>query len=117
MQPGEGSVRSADGTTIGFVTQGSGPPLLMVHGGMRSTTAWQPLLRALAPAREVTAMDRRGRGRSPDAGKPYSLEAEAQDVAAVASHLAQRHGDRVDVFGHSYGALAVLAAAGTGAPL
>src|SRR3954469_10086513 len=76
MRQNEGSVRSADGTAIGFVTQGSGPPLLIVHGGMRSITAWQPLLRALVPAREVTAMDRRGRGRSPDTGTAYSLEAE-----------------------------------------
>src|SRR4051794_18525137 len=117
MRQNEGSVRSADGTAIGFVTQGSGPPLLIVHGGMRSITAWQPLLRALVPAHEVTAMDRRGRGRSPDAGTAYSLEAEARDVAAVASFLAERHGGPVDVFGHSYGALAVLAAAGEGAPL
>jgi len=59
-------------------------------------------------------MDRRGRGRSGDRG-PYSLEREFQDVAAVATDLADRHGGPVDVFGHSIGAVCVLGAAAAGA--
>ncbi len=117
MPRDEGSVLSADGTSIGFVTEGAGPPLLIVHGGMRSSNGWEPLLAALAPERTVTALDRRGRGRSPDAGSAYSLATEAADIAAVASMLADEHGGPVDAFGHSYGALVLLAAAAAGAPL
>ncbi|HET7414696.1 MAG TPA: alpha/beta hydrolase [Arthrobacter sp.] len=112
-----GSVTSCDGTRIGFLTEGSGPPLLLVHGGMCTSARWDPLWQVLVPRFRVTAMDRRGRGSSGDGGH-YSLAAEAADVTAVAGHLSKRHdGAPVDVFGHSYGALCALGAAGKGAPL
>ena len=33
------SVTSADGTRVGLLTAGEGPPLLLVHGGMGCTLA------------------------------------------------------------------------------
>lgn len=61
-------------------------------------------------------MDRRGRGTSGD-GPAYALEAEYQDVTAVAEHLAGQHGGLADVFGHSYGASCAMGAATEGAPI
>lgn len=116
MDGTRGSVASRDGTTIGFLTHGSGPPLLLVHGGMCSSERWGPLWQVLVPRFQVTAMDRRGRGSSGD-GEHYSLAAEVDDVTAVADHLATLHGGPIDVFGHSYGAVCALGAAATGAPL
>src|SRR5690606_19677448 len=55
--------------------------------------------------RELIWMDRRGRGDSSDT-QPYAAEREFEDVAAVAEHL----GTKVDVFGHSYGAICALMA-------
>jgi pimeloyl-ACP methyl ester carboxylesterase len=109
-------VRSADGTPIGILTGGSGPPLLLVHGGLSGLSRFAPLWRELAPYFRVTAMDRRGRGSSGDADV-YAFQREFEDVRAVAEHLAGPGGEPIDAFGHSIGAVVVLGAAGAGAPL
>lgn len=110
------SALSPDGTRIGFTTYGSGPALLLVHGGMCSSERWDQLLPVVARRFQVTAMDRRGRGSSGD-GDHYSLAAEFEDVKAVAEHISRQQGGPIDVFGHSYGALCALGAAGTVAPI
>jgi len=112
-----GSVLSADGTRIGYVTAGDGPALLLVHGGMASRLGWAPVWPRLVNCFRVTAMDRRGRGSSTDGARPHSLDAEYADVAAVANAIRSGPDARVDVFGHSYGATCVLGAAAGGAPL
>jgi pimeloyl-ACP methyl ester carboxylesterase len=109
------SVRGAGGVEIGLHTEGTGPPLLLVHGGMGSATRWAPLWPLLTVRYEVTAMDRRGRGTSGD-GAGYSLPDEYGDVLAVAEHLAADHPAGVDVFAHSIGAVCALGAAACGAP-
>ena len=87
------SVTSADGTSIGLLTAGTGPGLLLVHGGMGRLERWEPLWGLLTEHWQVTAMDRRGRGSSGDA-EPYDLSQEYDDVAAVAASLADRDGAR-----------------------
>jgi pimeloyl-ACP methyl ester carboxylesterase len=109
-------VTSRDGTRIGAVTAGSGPPLLLVHGGMCTADRWAPLWPVLTESFTVSAMDRRGRGSSED-GTDYRLEAEYDDVRAVVDRLATEHGEPVAVFGHSYGAVCALGAAAQGAPV
>jgi pimeloyl-ACP methyl ester carboxylesterase len=108
-------VASPDGVSIGLLTAGSGPGVLLVHGGMGSIDSWQWVWDALAGQCRVTAMDRRGRGTSGDADA-YALEREYADVAAVAAMLADEQGSPVDVIGHSFGATCVLGAAALGAP-
>jgi pimeloyl-ACP methyl ester carboxylesterase len=109
------SVAGADGARIGLLTAGSGPGLLLVHGGMGTTESWAGVWDALTRHRRVTAMDRRGRASSGDAGS-YALDREFADVAAVAAALADEQGAPVDVAGHSIGATCVLGAAALGAP-
>jgi pimeloyl-ACP methyl ester carboxylesterase len=108
------TVTSADGTRIGLLTAGEGPPLLVVHGGMGCIQSWAPLWDKLTAHWRVTAMDRRGRESSGDT-QPYALSKEYEDVAAVAASLAE--GAAVDVFGHSFGATCALGAAAGGAPV
>jgi len=110
------TVTSSDGTEIGLLTAGSGPGLLLVHGGMGRLERWAPLWGLLTEHWQVTAMDRRGRGSSGDT-QPYQLSKEYDDVATVATSLADRNGHPADVFGHSYGALCALGAAARGAPV
>jgi pimeloyl-ACP methyl ester carboxylesterase len=68
----------------------------------------------LALRRPVFAMDRRGRGASGDAGgnagAPYAIEREYEDVAAVAKAIvAGSDAERgLDVAGHSYGGRTAL---------
>jgi len=111
-----GVVRSADGTPIGILTAGAGPDLLLVHGGLNGMSRWAPLWAELTPRFRVTAMDRRGRGRSGDAAG-YAIDREYEDVAAVTRHLAARSGGPVDALGHSFGGVCLLGAAGGGGAL
>lgn len=108
------SVIGADGVPIGLLTSGVGRGLLLVHGGMSQIEAWEPAWDLLSKRWEVTAMDRRGRGTSGDAGA-YEITHEYDDIAAVASAMADQHGGPIDVFGHSYGATCTLGAAARGA--
>jgi pimeloyl-ACP methyl ester carboxylesterase len=116
MEGLRGAVASPDGVSIGLLTAGSGPAVLLVHGGLGSIDSWQSGWDSLTSQFQVTAMDRRGRGTSGDADS-HSLEREYADVAAVAALLADEQGAPVDVVGHSYGATCVLGAAARGAPV
>jgi pimeloyl-ACP methyl ester carboxylesterase len=96
-------VTSTDGTPIGVWADGSGPPLVMVHGAFADHTRFDPLVAELRDDLSTFAMDRRGRGASGDAPN-YSIEREFDDVAAVVDAVAVRTGMRVALWGHSYGA-------------
>ena len=109
-RPAVDSVVSVDGTRIGFRTSGTGPPLVMVHGGSADSSVLSEVVPLLEPHHTVHAMDRRGRGRSGD-GASYDVDLEYADVAAVVGAAAERSGERVSLYGHSYGALCALGAA------
>lgn len=111
-----GRLTSADGTVLGTCTAGTGPPVLLVHGGLTGMSRWAPLWQEMVPHARVTAFDRRGRGSSGD-GPAYDLRREYEDVAAVADQVAREAGREVDVLGHSYGAICALGSAGLGAPI
>ncbi len=101
-----GSVRSKDGTTIGYLRLGAGPPLVMVHGSLAVAEAWLAVANLLADRFTCYLMDRRGRARSGD-GPDYTIEREYQDVAAVLAVA----GAKPHLIGHSYGAVCALGAA------
>lgn len=96
-------VTSKDGTTIGFWKSGSGPPLLLIHGTTADHRRWSGILPGLEQHFTVYAMDRRGRGESPDI-HDYSISREAEDVSTVLDFI----GEPVFVLGHSYGAVCAL---------
>lgn len=96
-----------DGTLIGWDESGSGPPLLLVHGGVADASIWTSVRRLLPEGHRVAAMDRRGRGRSgPGSEDGYSLDTEADDVITVAESL----GGSVVIAAHSIGATITLQA-------
>lgn len=101
------TVVSKDGSRIGYESSGSGPAMLLVHGGTATRIRWAPVRDELAARYTVHEMDRRGRGDSLAESGPYGLAREAEDVAAVAEAI----GGDVYVVGHSYGALCVIEAA------
>ena len=98
-------VRSKDGTLIAVECAGAGPSLIVVHGGVGDRTRWTPMFPLLLSRFTVCAMDRRGHGASGDS-TDYSLQKEAEDVAAVVD---SRPGT-VFVLGHSYGGVCALEA-------
>jgi pimeloyl-ACP methyl ester carboxylesterase len=101
--------RSADGTRIGYVTSGTGPSLVMVHGATADHTALSGLVPLLEPHYTVHAVDRRGRGLSGD-GPSYDIGLEYADIAAVVDRVAAETGEPVSLYGHSYGAVCALGA-------
>jgi len=98
-------VPSKDGTLIAVECAGAGPSLIMVHGGIGDRTRWTPMFPLLSSRFTVCALDRRGHGASGDS-PDYSLQKEAEDVAAVVD---SRPGT-VFVLGHSYGGVCALEA-------
>src|SRR5437879_5452830 len=100
------TVRSKDGTRIAVECAGSGPSLVVVHGGTGDHTRWKPLFPLFESRFTICAMDRRGHGASGDA-PDYALQREAEDVAAVINSRP----DKVFLLGHSYGAVCALEAA------
>ena len=110
---GTRAVTAPDGTRIAVTRSGRavGPPVLLVHGAAADHTTWRVLGPRLGAARDVWAMDRRGRGDSGDT-LPYAIEREFEDVAAVAEAVAAERGTpAIDVVGHSYGGRCALGAA------
>ena len=109
VEPMVGSfeITSPDATRIGCYSSGTGPPLVLVHGTSGTHAGLDLLLPHLVEKFTLIAIDRRGRGTSGDTPGPYSIEREFEDVAAVVNSV----GERVSLFGHSYGALVAIGAA------
>ena len=99
-------IPSKDGTLIAVECAGTGPNLVIVHGGTGDHSRWKPLFPLFASHFTVCAMDRRGHGASADSAD-YSLQKGAEDVAAVVN---SRPGT-VFVLGHSIGGVCALEAA------
>ncbi len=99
-------VKSKDGTEIGFIIKGNGPPLLLVHGTTADHSRWDPIISHFENQFTVYVVDRRGRGVSGDSPE-YNLSKEAEDIAAVVESI----DEPVFLLGHSHGAIASLEAA------
>jgi pimeloyl-ACP methyl ester carboxylesterase len=95
------------GIRIGYAVEGSGPPLVLVHGSFSDhLTNWEPVWPALASHFTLHAVARRGRGTTqPTQG--HGVMDEARDVAALIEEIAEP----VFLLGHSYGAQVALATA------
>jgi pimeloyl-ACP methyl ester carboxylesterase len=99
-------VSSADGTVIGYRWYGSGPGLILVHGGMQAAQHLSALAAALSDQFRVFVPDRRGRGSSQAHGTESGLRQEVEDLQALIAATGARF-----LFGHSSGALIALRAA------
>ncbi|MFO0930300.1 MAG: alpha/beta hydrolase [Gemmataceae bacterium] len=92
----------------GVVGPANGPPLLLLHGVLRSWRDFAAVLPALLPRWQVHAVDHRGHGQSDRCPGRYFVADYAADVISlVRDHLPPG----VVIFGHSLGALTAVAAA------
>ncbi|RCK71216.1 alpha/beta hydrolase [Desertihabitans brevis] len=113
----DGTVRSADGTTIAYSAWGDGDPVVIIDGATayRATTPENAATAELLADRyRVINYDRRGRGGSGDT-TPYAVEREFEDLAAVLEQAGE--GRPATVFGWSSGALLALNAVHAGVPV
>ena len=102
----KGSVISKDGTTIGYRQMGSGPGIILLHGGANASQHFMTLGTALADTFTVYIPDRRGRGLSGPFGEDYSMQKEVEDLDAIIKKTGVHN-----LFGLSSGALILLQAA------
>jgi pimeloyl-ACP methyl ester carboxylesterase len=99
-------LRTPTGVTLSFDRYGSGPPLVLVHGGFSDhQTNWEFVKASFEKRFTTLPVARRGRGET-DATRGHLLEDEARDVAALIQSL----GEPVFLLGHSYGGQVSLAA-------
>ncbi len=98
---------SSDGVEIAFIDEGSGEPVLLIHGFASNVAAnwiepgWVATLKDAG--RRVIAFDNRGHGQSEKLHDPeqYGSPLMAEDARRLLDHLKI---DRADVFGYSMGA-------------
>jgi len=89
---------------------GSGVPVLLIHGVTSSNRAFQLFADSLiARGKTPFAVDLRGRGDSNSLQAPFGMKQHAQDMAAVIDHFGW---NKPDVIGHSMGGFVAAALVG-----
>jgi pimeloyl-ACP methyl ester carboxylesterase len=88
---------------LAFDRQGSGAPLLLLHGTNSSRSIWKPLLPRLSAEREVVSVDLPAHGESPPSS--FTPPDWAREVATLLDDLGL---ERVAVVGHSSGGWTAL---------
>ncbi|HEV7776864.1 MAG TPA: alpha/beta hydrolase [Luteibacter sp.] len=101
----QGAYAHVNGTEIYYEVHGQGTPLVMLHGGVTPSEMFGTPLAEMAKNFKVIAIHARGHGLSKDTGKPWSIEQDADDVAAVLKHLKI---DKASVMGYSFGGAIAL---------
>jgi pimeloyl-ACP methyl ester carboxylesterase len=96
-----GFAQSGD-VRIHYVTNGSGPLLVMLHGFPDYWYTWRHQMPALAKKHQVVAIDQRGYNESdkPEGVENYSMEKLVGDVEAVLRHFKRQ---KAILVGHDWG--------------
>ncbi len=97
---GNGQYAEVNGINLYVETQGTGRPLILLHGGLGSGEMFGPILPALAERREVIVVDLQGHGRTADIDRPLDVRLMADDIGALIEHLRL---DQPDLMGYSLG--------------
>jgi pimeloyl-ACP methyl ester carboxylesterase len=90
----------ASGFTIAYRRAGSGPPLVLLHGGASDGGEWRAVAEALAADHDVVAWDAPGCGGSSDPPSHFSLPGYADVLAAFMTAVGLR---KAHVAGLSFG--------------
>ncbi len=85
-----------------YSVEGSGPPLILIHGIGASRHSWDGLIRELRSDFRCISYDLRGHGRSPRPTPPYTLDDLVDDLEALRREL---HIERAHFAGHSLGGM------------
>jgi len=99
---------SSDGARIAYDATGSGPVIVLLHGGGQTRRVWHDhgYVAALSDAFTVVAVDMRGSGDSdkPTSASSYAADRFCDDVAGVADAIGAA---TFALWGYSYGGNAV----------
>jgi pimeloyl-ACP methyl ester carboxylesterase len=97
-----GQYADINGVRIWYETYGSGPTVLVLHGGTGWLETMHYQIRALAANRFVVAMDSRGHGKSTDSDAPLSYDLMADDTLKLLDRL---NIGKTDIVGWSDGGI------------
>lgn len=100
----EGLLAADDGVRLWHAVTGTGPPLVICHGGPGLDDDLRPLAGLVDQHATVVRWDQRGVGRSDPVG-PHTIERYVADLDAVRGHLGH---ESWIVGGHSFGATIAL---------
>src|SRR4051794_6637591 len=99
-------ITARDGATIVLHSTGSGPGIVVVHGGGVTIGIYRRLAGKLADRFTVHLYNRRGREDAAPRKEPYTFDQDIDDLAAVVAHTGAQN-----VIGHSSGGFIALQAA------
>jgi pimeloyl-ACP methyl ester carboxylesterase len=77
-----------NGLQLYYQIHGSGPALVLIHGGLGTIEMFGELLPALARRHRVVAVELQGHGHTADGDRPFRFELLADDVATLIRRLA-----------------------------
>src|SRR5437870_7212391 len=97
---GTGEYAEVNGINLYYETDGTGRPLILLHGGLGSGEMFGPILPALTERHQVIRVDLQGHGRTADIDRPIDVRLMADDVAALIDHLGL---EKPDLVGYSLG--------------
>ena len=103
--PGAAQAVRANGASIHYEIQGSGSPLLLLHGFGSCGKAWAPYLDELKTHYRVIVVDLRGHGASTNPAGAFTHRQSAQDMFALLDSLGIQ---RFRAIGLSSGAMTLL---------
>ena len=91
---------TANGLDIEHTIEGSGPPLVLLHGALMTIEGFGEILPSLAESRQVIAIEQQAHGRTADIDRPFGYEQMTDDTAALLQQLGI---EQADFFGYSMG--------------
>jgi pimeloyl-ACP methyl ester carboxylesterase len=99
-----------NGVRLQYIDQGSGEPIVFVHGAPHDLRAWEPVREEIAKRHRFIAYTQRYFGTEawPDEGKNYSLATHADDLAKF---IAALNAGPVHLVGWSHGGVVAVTAA------
>jgi pimeloyl-ACP methyl ester carboxylesterase len=99
-----------NGVRLEYIEQGSGEPIVFVHGGVQDLRAWEPVREAVAERYRFVAYTQRYFGTKswPDDGKNFSIATHADDLAKFITLL---NAGPVHLVGWSHGGVVAATAA------
>jgi pimeloyl-ACP methyl ester carboxylesterase len=102
----ESRTAEIDGTRLHYLTAGSGPPLLLLHGYAETSSMWQALLPAIAERFMIVAPDLPGIGDSDIPADGLDMQSAAICMHALACSLGI---EKARVVGHDIGLMVAYA--------
>lgn len=99
-QGARGKFVETNGVRLHYITAGTGPAVVLLHGWPQTSYAWHDTIRRLAPRHTVIAPDLRGLGLSEKTPSGYDKLTLAHDIKGLVDHAA---GGRAHLVGHDMG--------------